>query len=367
MSRNLEIRRSMLTELLEGQPVRKKQRTSITAPISTLLLDGQRALEDKRYSDAVLSLSDAIGNTRDRKADLLYLYDLRASAYMKLGNTEGALKDAKQMIRLDRADHRGYLKCAQIEKASGNLKEAIRICQYGLNSINQNDKVRQSLEMYLLRLREAQKNQIIFEKSTDPMQVLPSELLELLLLFFNYREVVAIMRVCRAWRNRLRMADVITQSIDSESTRKTLKHEHIKTAFNRLGKNPRKLYLSRLNENAAYYVSTQLKSWFRWESMRSLTIDDAKVVIPVLRYEKFGNLREICFKQVRFRMGDVNDVLQRCPLLEHATFLCDFEKTPLNYQERNLQPIESGRLRSLKLGGILKDGQTQFRLSVSER
>lgn len=350
MSRNNDIRRSLLTELLEGQPARKKQKTNVTAPLSTLLLEGQRALEEKRYDDAVMSFSDAIGNISDRKADLLYLYELRVIAYVKLGNTNNALKDAKQMIRLDRADHRGYLKCAQIERSRGNLREAIRICEYGLKSIRQNDEKRQMLEMYLLRLREAKKSQVIFEKSTDPMEALPSELLELVLAYFDYREVVAIMRVCRGWQNRLLATDLITQSIDTQGGRKTLKHEHIKTAFNRLGKTPRKLYLSRLNENAAYFVTTQLKSWLRLESIRSLTIDDVKVTIPALRYEKLVNLREICLKQMSFQVRNINEVLQRCPALKHATFTCHFTNTPADQREQYLQPIESGVLRSLVIG-----------------
>lgn len=362
MSRNNEIRRSMLTELLEGQPARKKQKTSITAPLSTLLLNGQRALEDKRFNDAVSSFSDAIANISDRKADLLHLYDLRSTAYLKLGNPDSALKDAKQMIRLDRVDHRGYLKCAQIERSRGNLKEAVRLCEYGLSSIGSNDKMRQSLEAYVLRLREAQKSQVIFEKGTDPMEVLPSELLALVLSYFNYREVIAIMRVCKAWRNRLRATDLVTQSIDTRSSRKTLKHEHIKTAFNRLGRTPRKIAVSKLNENAAFFVAQELRSWIRWESIRVLSLEDAKITIPRLRYEKFENLREISLKQVTFQLQSVNEVLQSCPVLEHAVFVCNFT-FPSSYR-LDLQPVNREKLQSLVLSHARPSGYFNLKVRI---
>jgi len=346
----------MLVELLEGQPARKKQRISPSVPISTLMLDGQRALDEKRYRDAVQHFSHAIENLSDRKADLLHVYDLRSSAYIKLNKQENALKDAKQMIRLDRADARGYLKCAQAEQSAGNLGGAAKVCEYGLKSVPASDKGHARIDACLIRVKELARKSVVLEKGTDPMEVLPSELLDMVVASFDYRQAVAVIRVSRGWRSRLRSLDIVTQTIDTRQSRRTLTYEQIKAAFTRLGKAPKSIALAKLNENAARLASSELSRWIRWQTLETLVIDDGKFHVTKLRYEKYTSLKNLSIGPGAESGLKVMEVLGSCHALQRATL-----HSGLAIHHTSQTWIVSHNLRSLS---ICPPQQTPLRLKV---
>lgn len=322
MSRNVEMRRSMLAELLEGQPATKKQKTRPSAPVSTLMLDGQRALDERRYKDAVQHFTEAIGNLHDRKADLLHIYDLCGSTYIKLKQFEDALKDAKQMIRLDRADARGYLKCAQVEQLRSNLAGAIKICEYGLKTVPSSDKGHSRLEACLIRVKELAKKSIVLEKGTDPMEVLPTELLDMVVASFEYRQAIAIMRVSKVWRSRLMLLDVVAQTIDTRHSKRTVTYEQMKAAFARLGKMPRSVALAKLNEHAARFASAEMSRWVKWPTLETLVIDEGKIDVTKFRFEKYSNLRNLAMASGVEVHATARELLGRCPALQQADLRC---------------------------------------------
>lgn len=306
----------MLAELLEGQPALKKRKSNPSVPISTLMLDGQRALDEKRYQNAVEHFSHAIDSLVERKADLLHVYDLRSGAYIKLSQIQNSLKDAKHMIRLDRADERGYLRCAQVEQLSGNSAGAIKVCEYGLKSIASSTKGHARLEACLNRLQESAKESIVLEKGTDPMGVLPTELLDIVMESFDYRQVIAIMRVSKGWRSRLRSSDIVTQTIDTRQSRRTVTYEQIKAAFTRLGKTPKSLTLARLNETAARFAGSELNRWFRWSTLETLVVDEGKIHLANCRFEKYTNLKNLSIGP-GVEVHKPTEVLAKCPSLQH--------------------------------------------------
>lgn len=318
MSRNNEMRRSMLAELLEGQRASKKQKITPTASVSTLMIDGSRAYEEKRYSDAVTFFSHAIENLRDRKADLLHVYDLRSSANTKLDKHDEALRDAKQMIRLDKSDYRGYLRCAQIEQLQGKYKAALRVCEYGLKSIPSNSKGYSRLEKCKLRLTELLKEKVIYEKGTDPMLVLPNELMEILLSTFDYQQHISIMRVCKTWRDRVRSSDLIAKTIDTRNSRKLLSYEQIKAAFARLGQQPKFVALGSLGETAARWTSSELARWIRWENLETLILDEPKIHTLHIRWNKMPRLQKLRIGYCPDTRQDLLQVLGVCTNLESA-------------------------------------------------
>lgn len=322
MSRNVEMRRSMLAELLEGQPATKKQKTSPSAPVSTLMLDGQRALDERRYKDAVQHFTQAIGNLHDRKADLLHIYDLCSSTYIKLKQFEDALKDAKQMIRLDRADARGYLKCAQVEQLRSNLTGAIKICEYGLKTVPSSDKGHSRLEACLIRVKELAKKSIVLDKGTDPMEMLPTELLDMVVASFEYRQAIAIMRVSKVWRSRLMLLDVVAQTIDTRHSKRTVTYEQMKAAFARLGKMPRSVALAKLNEHAARFASAEMSRWAKWPTLETLVIDEGKIDVTKFRFEKYSNLRNLAMASGVEVHATARELLGRCPALQQADLRC---------------------------------------------
>lgn len=308
----------MLAELLEGQPTGKRQKTTPIAPVSTLMIDGQRAYEEKRYQDAVTFFSHAIGNLRDRKADLLHVYDLRSSANTKLGKYDEALSDAKQMIRLDKSDYRGYLRCAQIEQLREKHKEALRVCEYGLKSIPSNSKGYPRLENCKLRLAELLMRKVVYEKGTDPMLVLPNELLEMILSTFDYQQHIGIMRVGKTWRDRVRSSDLIAKTIDTRSSRKLLSYEQTKAAFTRLGQQPKFVALGNLSETAARWTSSELARWIRWESLETLILDEPKIHTLHIRWNKMARLQNLRIGYCPDTRQDLLQVLGVCTNLQSA-------------------------------------------------
>jgi tetratricopeptide (TPR) repeat protein len=88
---------------------------------------GKIAYEAKKYNDALDAFSKAIVLTRKwSPLDVLPILDLRVAVYVKLGNVELARKDATSMIRDNKSDSRGYLRCAQLERLQENLSAALR-------------------------------------------------------------------------------------------------------------------------------------------------------------------------------------------------------------------------------------------------
>lgn len=319
MSRNKENRRSMLAELLEGQPLPKRQKTTIVAPVSTLMIDGSRAFEEKRFKDAVRYFTHAIENLRDRKADLLHVYDLRSNALTKLDRQEEALKDAKQMIRLDKTDHRGYLRCAQIEQCQNKHREALRICEHGLKSVPPQSKGVQYLEKYRLRASEQLKEKIIYDKGTDPMVVLPNELLEIVLSSLDYQQHIAIMRVCKTWRNRVRSSDLIATTLDTRNSKILLSYEQTKAAFARLGQQPKYMAIRSLGETAARLASSELSRWIRWETLETLILDEPKIHTLHIRWNKMPRLRCLRIGYCPDARQDPLQVLGVCSNLQSAS------------------------------------------------
>lgn len=309
----------MLAELLEGQPLPKRQKTATVAPVSTLMIDGSRAFEEKRYNDAFKYFTHAIDNLRDRKADLLHVYDLRSSASTKLGRHDEALKDAKKMIRLDKTDHRGYLRCAHIEQSNNKHEEALRVCEYGLKSVAPNSKGYQHLEKYRLRAAEQLKKNVIYDKSTDPMLVLPNELLEIVLSSLNYQQHIAIMRVCKTWRNRIRSSDLITTTLDTRNASTMLSYEQIRAAFARLGHEPKIVAIRNLGESAARLASSELSRWIRWERIETLILDEPKIHTLHIRWNKMPRLQNLRIGYCSDTRQDILQVLGVCTNLQSAS------------------------------------------------
>lgn len=338
----------MLAELFEGQPLAKRQKKVSATPVSTLMIDGSRAFEERRYQDAVKYFSHAIDNLHDRKADLFHVYDLRSTAHIKLDKHDDALKDAKQMIRLDKTDHRGYLKCAQIEQTQNKYKDALRLCEYGMKNVPQNSKGYQSLDKCRLRAKDQLKQKIIYDKATDPMLILPNELLEIVLSSFGYQQHIAITRVCRTWRDRVRSSDLITSTLDTRNARTRLSYEQIKAAFARLGQQPKFLALRNLGESAANLATSELSRWIRWESLETLILDEPKVRTQHIRWNKMARLQNLRIGHCPGTRQDSLHVLGTCKDLQAASL----HVNPITPLFTDVQ-IANEKLHTLSITGVL--------------
>lgn len=302
----------MLDEL-EQRPIKRRKPT---VPINTLLSDGQRAYNEKRYKQAVTYFTSVIDAANDHTLDLIRVYDLRAHSYFKSQDFDQALRDAKTMIKLDRSDPKGYLNAAHFEQHQGHLTTAIKVCDLGLKNVPKGiNKDQAELEARRRSIAKAIKNSIVFQKGMDPLQVLPTELLSLVLATFDYREIVVLTRVSKTWRRVLSSLDILSRTIDTHSVRRKVSYHQMQVMFARLGKHPHTLILANLNQNAASLANKELCRKIRWEGLQVLDCEDAKLQVSPTLCDKMQSLQHLHIGRQSCVIESLHIIIPACPCL----------------------------------------------------
>jgi F-box/TPR repeat protein Pof3 len=96
---------------------------------------GRRHYRLKQYEKAVEAFTQGID-----VAPTLSLFDHRAAAYDKLGDYNAAVKDGRDMIKLDKQDVKGYLRTASILEKMEKPETALGIYKYGMKNVPVSDK-----------------------------------------------------------------------------------------------------------------------------------------------------------------------------------------------------------------------------------
>jgi F-box/TPR repeat protein Pof3 len=104
---------------------------------------GRRYYKLKQYKEAVEAFTNGIN-----VAPTVSLFDHRAAAYDRLEDYGAAVKDGREMIKLNKQDVKGYLRTASILEKMEKLETALGIYKYGMKNVpvsDKNFKVRTSL------------------------------------------------------------------------------------------------------------------------------------------------------------------------------------------------------------------------------
>jgi tetratricopeptide (TPR) repeat protein len=96
---------------------------------------GRRYYKLKQFDKAVETFTSGID-----ACPTASLYDHRAATYEKLENFNAAVKDGRQMIRLDKKDVKGYLRTASVLEKMGKEETALGIYRYGMKNVPTSDK-----------------------------------------------------------------------------------------------------------------------------------------------------------------------------------------------------------------------------------
>jgi F-box/TPR repeat protein Pof3 len=96
---------------------------------------GRRYYKLKQYKEAVESFTKGINI-----APTLSLFDHRAAAYDRLEDYDAAVKDGREMIKLNKQDVKGYLRTASILEKMEKLDTALGIYKYGMKNVPVSDK-----------------------------------------------------------------------------------------------------------------------------------------------------------------------------------------------------------------------------------
>lgn len=95
---------------------------------------GRRYYKLKQYAKAIEVLSQGIDET-----PTLVLYDYRAATYDKLNDLNAAIKDGREMIKMDKKEVKGYLRTASVLEKMEKLDTALGIYRYGMKNVPVND------------------------------------------------------------------------------------------------------------------------------------------------------------------------------------------------------------------------------------
>ncbi|KAH8431145.1 Leucine Rich Repeat domain protein [Aspergillus melleus] len=156
---------------------------------------GQRLYQQGSFEAAIEAFTEAL-TVKD--ANHLDILDVRAATYTKLAQYDRALRDSRLMIKKDKQDYRGYLRCAKSLLLDSKPEKALEVYAYGLKVLPSNHPRRSLVEQLHDKLIEK-----MTAKCHDPFTLLPLELARLVLEHFDFKQIVAILRVSKGWNKFL--------------------------------------------------------------------------------------------------------------------------------------------------------------------
>ncbi|KAF2196128.1 hypothetical protein GQ43DRAFT_476603 [Delitschia confertaspora ATCC 74209] len=157
---------------------------------------GKRFYKQKEYQKAIEAFTDGIESSDKTNIELL---ESRALIYAKLKDFNNALKDGRAMIKASLSSSRGYLRTGQILQMQEKWGPAVDLYRYALKRVSAEDEKLSLLQVELDKLTR----QIAPPKAIDPFTVLPVELVQMVLSYMNFRDIVICRRVCKGWNNYL--------------------------------------------------------------------------------------------------------------------------------------------------------------------
>lgn len=137
------------------------------------------------YSGALYSISNAINGTSKPSAAQL---ELRVASKEKLGDLDEALALTKSLIVAHPSDVRGYLRADRLLQKLKRPSAALKICERGLKAITPGSVPYATLQLRVQQLQRSLTQTIMSSKSIDPLERLPFELIQMVLLELSFSQ-----------------------------------------------------------------------------------------------------------------------------------------------------------------------------------
>lgn len=310
--------------------------------VSQILNEGKQAFTDKKYHKTVILCTKAIPRSKDSIENQISLLDLRCQTYTKMGKLDLALKDAKQIIHVsDRKSSLGYLRCSQLERLLENHEAATKWLEHGLKNVPRD---RELFEAQLGKVVAGASKHIVLQKRRDPFEVVPLEILQSILSYLDYREVVLLLHVSKTWRNLLLKMKPLISDVDFSKQRRPASNLSYSVAFRRLSRHPQNIIIGSMSQTAEKSTSAWLTKYTNIENLETLHFVDSNVSAKSIRFDKMHKLKSLRLgvnQQIMLR--DVFKIISQCKTLEEVCFDSvgpDMVMTPTTTQSH---------LKSLKL------------------
>ncbi|KAF2453515.1 hypothetical protein BDY21DRAFT_374835 [Lineolata rhizophorae] len=240
----------------------------------------------------------------------LVLLDCRAATREKLGNLDEALRDAKSMIRISRADGRGYLRAGKLLSIMAKTDAALSIYDYGLRQVPDTDPTHEALR----RMKNKTANAT---KGRDPLEVLPVELAENIMRCLPFRDVVRCLRVSKGWHRFIASRSCLWESLDLSQARKNVHTAFLMSCFANSKGRLIDASIQQLSQPAlVYLVKYCPRSHLTYLRITS-QMSEVYVVKTVCQAP---NLKDLFVAgQVEFLFSDLVSILSACPNLAKLT------------------------------------------------
>ena len=284
-----------------------------------LLAEYTKFAEDKKYDDALEAVSTALEASEGEDNGLqVTILDDRVALYLQMKKQDLAYNDAKSMILLSDKDGRGYLHCGLIAKSQGELFLAIEFFQQGLEHVTASDSshilISQELTAALVEVR----TQAVVSKASDPLIVLPFELIELILSYVAYRQVVQMLRISKSWKGILENTRPLVNKLVFRRPRVRMAPNMLQAALRRL-KVPKVITLTDLPQESAPMM-LQAFELRRFKMFEKLDVQGSWFVPEALPLP-MPNLKSLILgDSCEVSVGWVWKVLRDCTSLEVAQF-----------------------------------------------
>ncbi|KAJ4357615.1 uncharacterized protein N0V89_002191 [Didymosphaeria variabile] len=177
----------------------------------------------KQYEKAVEAFTNGIDASVNPSTTL---YDYRAAAYEKLADFAAAVKDGRLAIRTHKHNVKGYLRTASALQRMGKLDTALNIYKYGMKNVPVEDKDFQLLQ----QLHNKLTRKLSPPKAIDPFTILPVELVEMVIGYLSFKNMMNCLRVCRGWKGYLTNRPKLWADLDLSSATKPVSRSFLGNA-----------------------------------------------------------------------------------------------------------------------------------------
>lgn len=270
--------------------------------------DKEQCRQVPEGSDIVVPLPNELDTAT--KMDAL---DLSVISCLKLNSLSAARRDAVLMLRTDKKDGRGYIRCGQIELSAGDISAAAQWYEHGLRRVPDSDRlhayIKEQLRIITVALRPR-----------NPVASLPAEIMEIVLSHLKYRDIVRALRVSRLWAEILPSIRPMSETIDFRISLKVVSAASTNAAFRRVRKSAKALHFANLSEAARGFVKSQLNEYKEYPKVQTLSLTSMESGLWSLPFSKYP-LKEIQISDSNgMEMATVVQILKTCKSLVIGKF-----------------------------------------------
>ncbi|EXJ54320.1 hypothetical protein A1O7_09658 [Cladophialophora yegresii CBS 114405] len=290
--------------------------------ISDLLVECRKAIKEKKYAEAIKSINTALKSpatkTNTEPRHLISVYDYRHAAYVRQGDRDLALQDAKSMIRLDRTDVRGYLRCSAVARFKGNMTAALQYLEHGLKNCAEPGDL-DTLRSETRVVRDQLSAELVLSRPRDPVTTLPFEVVEMIMSYLDYRQHVRMLRVSKSWKRMLSVLPPLIDTVSFEGAKSNITAKMLLVALRRLV-TPKTFKISGLTSGASDILQHRLWRDKLIESLHVLQISDQNNPFRIFSFGSVRMRRIAIDSPTRCSVEIVDQILRRCTALEYARF-----------------------------------------------